>query len=464
MTKITINLKLCLAGITCLIGTFLCSNVIGQEYKSLAGTHHITISSPNNQINIGETINMKAISNKGYTDIIWTSEYPGIASVQNGKVTGLEKGKVLITAKAKEDAFEAAYLISIIDSNELRKEPVRTAENFYYNNPELNLGKLYHNKGILLFPADVDEVPEWPEIAAKSGLNTIGIHPGGGHLEGIIKNTEKWINSSEGQHFLENCKRYGIEVEYEIHAIKELLPRELFNQYPTMFRMDETGLRQQKDNFCVHSRQALELLAKNVVEFAKIATPTTGRYYFWIDDGMQLCHPNVGDIYSDSEQALILENYLLRELKAFDSRATIAHLAYHNTLVPPKKITPDEGVFLEFAPISRSYDISFRKQKEDESKKYSSGWLALKENLKIFPANSAQILEYWTDVSLFSNWKRPFNELPWEKINNVLKDDVLFYKEFDIPNFTSFGNGHDGYYKKNFGLDHIQDYGKAFEE
>lgn len=435
----------------------------GQEYKSLAGTHHIVISSPINQISVGETITMNAISNKKYTDFVWSSEYPGIASVVNGKVIGLDKGKVLITAKAKGDSFEAAYLLTITGPEDHESLPL-TTEELYYNNPQFNRGEKYTNKGILLFPADVNEVPNWPSIAAKSGLNTIGIHPGGGHLEGIMEGTINWLKSDYGQLFLKNCRRYGIEVEYEIHAIKELLPREMFNKYPTMFRMDKNGLRQQEDNFCIHSKQALELLAKNVVAFAKIATPTTGRYYFWIDDGRHMCHPDIGDIYSDSDQALMMENYLLRELRKFDPRATIAHLTYANTSTPPKKIKPDNGVFLEFVPITRSYDMSYRNQSGDRSTQDNSGWVYLKQNLEIFPANTAQILEYWTDVSLFSNWKRPFKELPWKKINKVLEDDVTFYREFGIPNFTSFGNGHDENYLKNYGFKHIEEYSKALQD
>jgi hypothetical protein len=167
----------------------------------------------------------------------------------------------------------------------------------------------------------------------------------------------------------------------------------------------------------IHELKRKATLAKNVVNFAKIATPTTGRYYFWIDDGMHMCHPKVGDIYSDSDQATMMENYLLRELRKFDPRATIAHLSYANTLTPPEKTKPDTGVFLEFAPISRSYDVPYRKQ----NSKAGQGWVYLKENLKVFPASSAQILEYWVDVSLFSTWKRPFKELPWEKINRNLE-------------------------------------------
>ena len=455
--------KTCCIHASVLVCSFLFwTSVNGQTtYKSLEGTHHITIESPTNQLKVGESIEMEAISNRNYKNFIWSSEYPGIASVENGKVTALNEGEVLITVKAKEDPFESAYLLSISNPSNSNQAPVRVTDKLYFNNPEYNKDKSYRNNGILLFPADVDAVPEWPEIAAKAGLNTVGIHPGGGHLEGIIEGAKDWIMSDDGKNFLANCRKYGIEVEYEIHAIKELVPRDLFNKHPTVFRMDKNGIRQQQHNFCTHSRQALELLAKSVVEFARIATPSTGRYYFWIDDGFTMCHPDAGDIYSDSDQALMMENYLLRELRKYDPRATIAHLAYNNTLVPPKKIKPSAGVFLEFAPISRDYTTPYSKQRTNQK---NQGWNHLEKNLKVFPANTAQVLEYWTDVSKWSGWKRPFKELPWNMTGKFLKEDIEFYRGLGIKHITSFGNGLDGYYKQKFGFDFLQQYGAGFKE
>ena len=48
--------------------------------------------------------------------------------------------------------------------------------------------------------------------------------------------------------------------------------------------------------------------------------------------------------------------HLLRALRLHDPRASLAHLAYLNSLEPPKKVRPESGVFLEYAPIRRRYD------------------------------------------------------------------------------------------------------------
>ena len=61
----------------------------------------------------------------------------------------------------------------------------------------------------------------------------------------------------------------------------------------------------------------------------------------------------------------------------------------------------------------------------------------LKENLEVFPAETAVVLEYWLDVSLFSGWKKPAVKLPWRR--DVFLSDINTYAELGIKNVTSFG-------------------------
>ena len=442
---------------------FLClaNSCTSQDQGTSEGTHHLVIDSPTNQLKLGDSLLLSAISNKNFTEFDWLSEDPHIVKVDNGMVTAVGPGDALISVKAKEDPFEAAYLITGMDTASINTHG-SLAQSSSYHRAAFNQGTTYQNKGILLFPSDIDGVPEWPRIAAEAGINTIGIHPGGGHLEGILKGMEQWLSSDSYKNFIEKCKQYEIEVEYEIHAIKELLPRELFDNNPTLFRMDQQGVRHREDNFCIHSKQALELLCNNIVELAKKTIPSTGRYYFWIDDARPMCHPDKGDIYSDSEQALILENLLLRELRKIDARATVAHLAFMNTLDPPEKVKPNPGVFLEFATIHRDYSTPYSSQKTNEA---DEGWNHLANNLKVFPAKTSQVLEYWVDVSKWSgDRKRPFKELPWEEVSVYLDDDIEFYRSLGVAHITSFGNGLDDHYQKNYGFKLVEEYGKALSD
>ena len=145
-------------------------------------------------------------------------------------------------------------------------------------------------------------------------------------------------------------------------------------------------------------------ICENAVTIPEVLRPTTGRYFYWGDDGKPWCQcPKCREL-SPSEQALVIENRICRALREVDPKAQVAHLAYHNTLVPPKNVKPDQGVFLEFAPIKRRYDIPYEQQQDP---KLAEGLHALEANLEVFPKDTAQVLEYWLDVSRFSRWKRP---------------------------------------------------------
>jgi hypothetical protein len=97
-----------------------------------------------------------------------------------------------------------------------------------------------------------------------------------------------------GQHFLESCRRLGLEVEYELHAMSELLPRRLFKKDRSLFRMDDKGERSPDANLCVHSTAALDLAAEKAVEFGRGLRPTTRRFFFWGDDGQPWCRLSFG--------------------------------------------------------------------------------------------------------------------------------------------------------------------------
>jgi hypothetical protein len=108
----------------------------------------------------------------------------------------------------------------------------------------------------------------------------------------------------------------------------------------------------------------------------------------------------------------VVENHLVKSLRTTDEKATLAHLAYYNTLEPPKQVKPHPALFLEYAPIHRRYDIPYADQTGPDVR---DGLPALDRNLQVFPRSTAQVLEYWLDVSRFSSWKRPAKKVPWQR-------------------------------------------------
>jgi len=306
-------------------------------------------------------------------------------------------------------------------------------------------------RGVVLVPEDLT-LADWPERAKNAGLSTIGIHH-----QNSPQAVVRWVRTDAGQRFLQQCGKLGLEVEYELHAIKELLPRELFEKNAELFRMNDKGEHIPDVNCCVHSAQALEVICQNALAIAKVLRPTTGRYFYWGDDGKPWCRcPKCRELLP-SEQAVVIENRIFRALREVDPKAQVAHLAYQNTLPPPKNVKPDQGVFLEYAPIKRRYDIPFEKQQDP---KLADGLHALDANLQVFPKDTAQVLEYWLDVSRFSRWRRPGVKLPWNR--EVLLADVETYRKRGIRHITTFAAWIDADYRDRFGsLDFIDEYGKG---
>jgi hypothetical protein len=308
----------------------------------------------------------------------------------------------------------------------------------------------FQTRGVVLVPEDLS-LADWPERAANAGLTTIALHHGTSP-----KVVADFIDSTAGRQFLAQCARWGLHLEYELHAMRELLPRTLFATAPDLFRMDDQGRRTSDANLCVHSARALEIVATNAVRLARRLPPTTSRYFFWGDDGMPWCRCPQCRAFSESDQALLLENHLLRALRQLDPAARLAHLAYANTLPPPARVRPEPGVFLEFAPIRRRYDLPYESQTGPDAR---DALQALRENLRVFPASSAQALEYWLDASRFSQWKRPAVKLPWRR--DVLAADALTYAQLGLRHVTTFAVWIDADYLARFGEPPLGEYGET---
>ena len=235
-----------------------------------------------------------------------------------------------------------------------------------------------------------------------------------------------------------------------------MLPRELFGKNPEFFRTNDKGERTADANCCMHSDRALDIICENALAIAEILRPTTGRYFYWGDDGKPWCRCGKCRELSPSDQAVMLENRICGALRERDPKAQVAHLAYLNTLPPPEKVKPDEGVFLEYAPIRRRYDTPYERQDGKEA----GGLRALEANLRVFPRGTAQVLEYWLDVSRFSRWKRPGVKMPWNR--EVLLADINTYRKMGIRHITTFACWVDADYRDRFeDLSFIAGYGEG---
>ena len=124
-----------------------------------------------------------------------------------------------------------------------------------------------------------------------------------------------------------------------------------------------------------------------------------------------------------------------------------------------RKIRPEEGIFLEYAPIDR--DSAFALD-DPSCWKNVCQTAPLRELLEVFGTKDAQVLEYWMDNSRFYGWRHPFGELPFYQ--GVLRRDAAFYASRGFESVTSFGCGLNAAYARDYGEAPMLEYGRILKE
>ena len=300
-----------------------------------------------------------------------------------------------------------------------------------------DLGDSRTIRGLVMVPETLTWA-DWPGRAKRAGLNTFVLH----HPESP-QALLKFAQSRPGAELRRQCALAKIDLEFDFHAMRDLVPREMFQEDPSLFRMDKNGRRTPIRNFCVSSAEALRIAGENAVKYAKAFEPTTGCYYYWSDACAEWCRCEKCRDLSDSDQLLLAENAMIAAIRKSEPKAQLAHLACHTSMPAPSQIKPAPGVFLQYAPVRREYDVPYSKQTSRD--KLDSLWF-LEENLKVFPAKTAQILEYWLDVTRFPPGTGP---LPWNR--ELFLADLATYRSFGVRHVKSFANGLDADYVKRHG-------------
>ena len=296
-------------------------------------------------------------------------------------------------------------------------------------------------RGVVVYPDDITSLglEEWTRRIDAAGLNVIGLHAA--TVNDPIDTLEAFIRSSLGRGFLRLCEEKHVAVEYELHALETLLPRSLFAAHPEYFRMTEAGERVADYNLCFSSAEAVEAIRPQLERLLEWMKPSSHRYFLWPDDKQgRYCHCPQCQGLTPSEQTLLFENRLLALLREYDPQATLAHLAYHETLPAPRQVRAAEGIFLEYAPILRDYAQALPPAELD----------ALKDNLLAFPGYTQHILEYWLDESMQSRWhKDALVPLAFESAQCAR--DLALYRSLGARDFTTFATWLNGNYVQQYG-------------
>lgn len=301
------------------------------------------------------------------------------------------------------------------------------------------------------------DVLDYLKISKEHHLNTLSIYGNSGYYG--------WND------FENDCFTAGVDIENESHGLSAMLPRNLFAEHPEYFRMKRNGQRTNDANGCPSCQEALDIVYQNAIKYAKEDHPSNHKYYYWLDDGGDICYcPKCqAKGWNAADQALIYENTMLRAIKTVDPRAELCHLCYFNTKDAPRYVKPEDGIFLEFAPIERNkYEpLSHTWVKGGDGLTHGQYLKSLGDNLKVFPEETAQVLEYWMDCSLFSDWNESkLKAVPWNK--ELFLDDLKTYDMYGVHNIMCYAFYVSKYYMDKFGYpsfleeyaDELYNYGK----
>lgn len=288
--------------------------------------------------------------------------------------------------------------------------------------------------GLWIHPEELTD--EWVLWATEAGLDILGLHPVGG--DKAADSLEALIHLKSTQEFrsrLERLEQHGIQVEYGCHAVSWLLPRELFERIPDWFRMNEKGERTPDFNICPSNREAMEMLENRCEILTQKLYTENHRYHLWADDAFAgACHCPECNAYTPSDNQLRLLHVMLNGIRRTDPQAKLSYLAYHDTLTPPRQVRPNEGIFLEYAPMDRDHH---RPLADSGCQKNADQLQPLSGLMQYFGQEDSTALDYWMDNSLFSNWQKPPKLFTLD--TPVLRADAQLYKEYGFQYIMSFG-------------------------
>ncbi|MCI8435410.1 MAG: DUF4838 domain-containing protein [Clostridia bacterium] len=312
-----------------------------------------------------------------------------------------------------------------------------------------------NNNGVVIINQDFSI--DWMDLLSECNLKTIGLHSlySTGGLDGHLN----WLLNENTQKLLEKFESNGFTIEHQLHAVDWLLPRSLFKVYPEWFRQNDAGERSPDWNLCVSNADALSFVETSAYKLALLLNQKSHRYYIWSDDcPNSICKCESCRALSGADQNMIIMKHVLKGLKRFDKAAKLSVLSYQDSLGLPS-IPPDKDMFLEFAPVDRNHFTPI--DGDDESNVRNRN--VLEDLLKVFPAASTHILEYYLDVSLFCKWKRE-DARALNLDEKVLRRDAIYYKSLGVEGMTTFTGFIDKNWRRKYGDDDIKTYAKTVNE
>lgn len=292
---------------------------------------------------------------------------------------------------------------------------------------------MIHSRGLIIYPDEISTY--WNNLLMNSRLNLLGIHPTGGLTGGkAVDDAIVYLQIPGIKLLLNELTVHNIAIEYEMHALSWLLPREMFNKHQNWFRMNVNQDRVNDFNFCPSNKDALSYISERAAVLAQIFVPTTNRYHFWLDDvADSRCHCPDCSTLNSSDASLLVYNAILNGIRTINPQASQCFLAYHDTMEAPTRVEPESGIFLEYAPMKRNLH---RPLTDPYSEINAKEIKPIDGLLSIFGTRNAKALDYWLDNSYASEWTKPMKSFQIE--SEVIRRDIDFYQKKGFETVTCF--------------------------
>lgn len=313
---------------------------------------------------------------------------------------------------------------------------------------------MVQNRGVVLLIDEIDD--RWLGLMKNAGLNVLGIHEIVTEKPNSVEKILSRVAEKEKRAVLSCYEDAGIRIEYEMHAMEWLLPRERFDSDKEMFRLDGEGNRVRELNCCVSNPDALEIVSERAYLLAKTLGQSSHNYCLWPDDSFNsLCKcEKCRALGVGANHNIIMMNAVIRGLRAYDRDARLSYLAYADFLDPPT-LAPDEGLFLEFAPMQRNQSKPMSDPSDEANTKYRD---LLDRLLRVFDVKKSRVLEYWLDNAFNSGFVKPPKKLVFR--GSVIEDDIAFYSSLGFDFITTFGSYMGNDYYELYGNPPIGEYGR----
>ena len=231
------------------------------------------------------------------------------------------------------------------------------------------------------------ERPE-PRPATHEGM----LEAGGGWM------FERW--DEDGAAIREALAERAMTLQFGGHHLRALVSRDAFAEQPEWFPL-RNGERSPRYNICTSSEGAMARLREGATAFA---TRFAGAdvYHLWADDirGGGWCACDRCAALTPSDQALRATNAVAEAVATVSPAAQVAHLAYHDTLLPPTSVEPAANVAALFAPRERCYAHAID---DDSCPRNREHWQPFLEIAPAFGNDSRRlhVFEYYSDAILF---------------------------------------------------------------